>query len=184
MARKIGVILQHFVARRFSIENLLPFQELCLISTTGLTVDSVVDGQVAMRTFVQLDGDVLTFVRPRNAIAESTREIGEQHWNEVQCKLKKVSAQLNWVNRSLTWGMAVVVFVIIAFSTVRDASSHIWDVEMCVIHLLANVVFPVAIGSIAHIGFVRRLLAPVFVRVLRFWVAQHNRFGTLAALKG
>ena len=179
-----GSILQHLVAQRFSIANLLPFQELCLIATAGLRVDSIVDGKVTMRTLVQLDGDVLIFVRPGNAVAGPTREISEQHWKEVQCKLKRVSAQLNWVIRSLTWGTAVVVLVIIALSTLRDVSLHSWDAKMWAIHLLANVVVPVAIGSIAHVGFVRRLLAPVFVKVLRFWVAQHSGFSVLAVLKG
>ena len=165
--------MQYFDAQRIPIDNLLPFQELCLIATAGLRVDSVVGSKVAMRTLVQLDGDVLTFVRPRNDVSGPTREVNEQHWKEVQCKLKKVSAQLNWVIRSFTWSTAVVIFVIIALITIRDVSPHGWDAKMWVFHLLANVICPVAIGSVAHIGLFRRLLAPVFLKVLRFWVAQH-----------
>lgn len=152
--------------------------------TAGLRVDSIVDGKVVMRTLVQLDGDVFTFVTPGNAIAAPARETSEQHWKEVQCKLKRVSAQLNRVVRSLTWGTAVVVFVIIALSTLRDVSPHSWDAKLWTLHLLANVVVPVAIGSIAHVGFIRRLLAPVLTKVIRFWVAQHSGFSALAALKG
>ena len=176
--------MEHLISQRSLIDNLLPFQELCLIATVGLRVDSIVDGKVVMRTIVQLDGDVFTFVTPCNAIAAPARETSEQHWKEVQCKLKRVSAQLNRVIRSLTWGTAVVVFVIIAFSTLRDVSPYSWDAKMWALHLLANVVVPVAIGSIAHIGFIRRLIAPVFTKVIRFWVTQYSGLSALAALKG
>ena len=155
-------MFQQLIAQKVSIVSFLPFQELCLIATAGLRVDSIVDGKVAMRTLVQLDGDVLTFVRPRNDGVGPAQKIGERHWNEVQDKLKRVSTQLNWVIRSLTWGMAAIVFLIIALSTLRDVSPHSWDAKMWAVHVLANVVFPVAIGSIAHIGsfvdFLRRCL--------------------------
>ena len=175
--------MQYFDPHRISIDKLLPFRELCHIATAGLRVDSLVGGKVAMRTLVQLDGDVLTFVSPRNDVSGPTREVNEQHWNEVQCKLKKVSGQLNCIIRSFTWGAAVVIFVIMALLTIRDISPHNWNANMWVFHLLANVIFPVAIGSVAHIGFFRKLLAPVFLKVLRFWVAQHSGVSALAALK-
>ena len=174
--------MKQYVAEKVSVYGLLRFQELCLIATSGLRVDSIVDGKLVMRTLVQLDGDVLTFVRPHIDGTAPTQKIGEQHWKDVQDKLERVSGQLNWVIRSVTWGTAAIVFLITAVSTLRDVSPHSWDGKMWAMHALANVVFPVAIGSIAHVDFARRLFAPVFTKVLRLGIAQHKGFSAIAAL--
>ena len=166
--------LQILGAKSFPLERLLPFRELCVLATGGLRVDSLADDRVVVRTLVQLDGDVLTFVSPSAHIGRWDEAVNKQHWKKVQRALSKVSGQLNCVVYSVTWAAAVLSFGIMAFSTLRNASPQDWDTWTWIIHVLANVGIPLGIGSIAYVGFLRRHLAPVFLKALRYWIGRHS----------
>lgn len=161
-------------ANSIPMERLLPFRELCVLATGGLRVDSFADDVVVIRTLVQLDGDVLTFVSPSGQSREWDEAAIEEHWKKVQRTLSKVSDQLNNIVHSVTWAAAVLSFGIIGFSTLRDASPQDWDTCTWIFHVLGNVILPLGIGSVAYVGFLRRQLAPVFLKALRFWIGRHS----------
>ncbi|MCY4555419.1 MAG: hypothetical protein OXF79_03365 [Chloroflexi bacterium] len=163
-----------FSAKDIAIGRLLPFRELCVLATEGLRIDSLIGDKVLMRTLVQLDGDVLTFVSSPGKVARWDQTANEQHWEKVQRSLKKVSSQLNSIIYSVTWVASILSFGIIAFSTLRDASPESWDTCTWIFHVLINVILPLGIGSVAYVGFLRRQLAPVFLKALRFWIGWHS----------
>lgn len=171
-----------------SIEKILPFRELCTLATDGLRVNTLIGDQVAIRTLVQLDGDVLTFVNPSVRITARDQAANEEHWEKVQGDLWKVSRQLRSIVHSITWAAAGVIFVIIACSTLRDASPQSWDTWTWILHVLANVVLPIGIGSVAYVGILRRKLAPIFLKALRFRIEMHSglvrRREVIAAKRG
>lgn len=171
--RRRGV-LQILSAKGIRIDKLLPFRELCVLASGGLRVDSLADDKVVIRTLVQLDGDVLTFVSPPGQVGKWDEAQSEQHWAKVQHTLGKISGQLNCIIYSITWTAAILSFGIIAFFTLRDASLHSWDTYTWIFHALANLVLPLGIASIAYVGFLRRQLAPVFLKALRFWIGRHS----------
>ena len=145
-------------------------------------MDSFVDGKVAVRTLVQLDGDVFTFVTPTSNMTGFVHAIHEQHWKDVELTLKIISNQLKYVVHSVTWSVAFLSFSIISISTLRDVSLHSWDINTWIFSVLANVILPIAIGTLGYISFLRRMLAPLFLRVLRFWIRQHAKRARIEAL--
>ena len=145
-------------------------------------MDSFVDEKLAARTLVQLDGDVFTFVTPFSANTGASHAAHEQHWKEVERTLKKISAQLKLIVHSVTWTAAFLSFVIISVSTLRDLSFDGWDTNTWIVYLPVNVILPIAIGTAGHIGFFRRLLMPLFLKVLRFWIRQHAGHARIEAL--
>ena len=145
-------------------------------------MDSFVGNKLAARTLVQLDGDVLTFVTPFTYTMEPCHAIHAQHWKEVDRALGKISSQLKFIVHTVTWSGAFLTFAIMSVSTLRDLSFHDWDTNTWAINVLANVVLPVAIGTTGHLGYLRKLLAPLFLKVLRFWVRQHAGHDRIEAL--
>ena len=159
-----------FIGRLASVrEKTRPFKELVFLVTDGARVDSSVDGKVVVRTLVQLDGDVLTFVTPMSDMTGLTQAVYEQHWRDVELTLKKISKQLKYVVHYVIWSVAFVSFSIISVSTLQDVSLHDRDTNTWLLHALINVVLPVAIGTLGYIGLFRRLLAPLCLRAVRGW---------------
>ena len=136
-------------------------------------MDTFVGEKLAVRTLVQLDGDVFTFVTPFSGNTAALHAVHEQHWKRVERTLKKIYGQIKHVVQYATWTAAFLSFVIISVPTLQGISFDDWDTNIWITYGLVNVILPVAIGTVGHIGFLRRLVTPVILKLLRFWIKQH-----------
>ena len=74
-------------------------KELHSFLRDGMTVDTSDGGSLAIRTIIQLDGDVLTFVAP----AAANQAVRTRHSAQVEARLKVVSDRLNGTALVPTW---------------------------------------------------------------------------------
>ena len=116
-------------------------------------------GHVAVRTTVQLDGDVLTFATPAAADAS----VRKRHAERVEKKLRALARWLDAPASLVTWCAGGIYFLVMTLrSTPWALDIDAWT-EFDWIGFLANATVSVAIGLGGRLGFVRRLLAKLSV---------------------
>ena len=145
----------------------------------GTTVDSYVDGKLVLRTIIQLDGDIMTFVAP---LEPSGQIIHNKHWKRVECRLATISDQLNGMVRLVTWPIGLAFFVIMAVCTLREFSSHTWGTANWIFYVALNVIVPFCLGAIGYVPLVRKTVGKLFLRTIRHWLGQHNLHARVDAL--
>ena len=176
-ARRILVGLYWRVSRLPT--RLLPLHELCNLFVDGTTVDSYADEKLVLRTVIQLDGDIMTFVMP---LEPSSQIIHNKHWKRVGNRLATISNQLNGMVRLVTWPIGLSFFVITAAFTFREFSPHTWGKGDWIFYVAVNVILPLFIGAIGHVSLVRNMIGKLFIKTVRRWLGQHNRHARIDAL--
>ena len=159
--------------------RLLPLHELCNLFVDGTTVDSYVDEKLVLRTIIQLDGDIMTFVTP---LEPSGQIIHNKHWKRVEYRLATISNQLNGMVRLVTWPIGLIFFVITAAFTLRESSLQTWGKGDWIFYVAVNLIPPLFIGAIGHVSLVRKAIGKLFLRTIRHWLSQHNRHARIDAL--
>ena len=117
-------------------------------------MDTCHEGAIAMRTIIQLDGDVLTFA----TAAASDGAVRGRHGQSVQARLRYVAERLDGSAEIATWHVGVACFL------VAGVCSFPWESELDGWGMLdwtwfvANVVVSAVVGLAGRIGLFRRLL--------------------------
>lgn len=131
-------------------------KELNSFLRDGMTVETGDALGLAMRTVVQLDGDVITFVAP-GAANEAART---KHWEQVEARLKVVSDRLNGTALVPTWWIGGLYF-----------ARPLWELalgeETAWVHLLCDAGVAFGISVLGMIPSVRRQAWKLTVSVVR-----------------
>ena len=137
--------------------------ELSVFLQEGTTVETCHAGAPAMRTVVQLDGDVLTFA----TAAARKPTVRERHAARVEDRIRAVARRLDgWVEVA-TWLGGGVVFVGAAgYSLPWEGGVDRWA-EVGWTWVVCSLGASAAIGFAGRLGFVRRILFRALVRLVR-----------------
>lgn len=132
-------------------------KELRCFLRDGMTVETADAGRLAMRTVIQLDGDVMTFVAPA-AVDQAVRT---RHSVQVEARLKVVSDRLNGTALVPTWCFACLYL-----------AGRLWEMgpigdESAWVRLLFDVGVSVGISVLGVIPAIRRLAWKLAVWTLR-----------------
>lgn len=155
-----------------------PLRDLCLLAVDGATVDTYHNDKLALRTIIQLDGDILTFVTP-TAVERSVRSA---HSAEVKTLLTRIAAQVRGVAHVVTWPLGLVTFGILYVSSPPLFPLQAWNSDDWIRILLFNVGSPSIIGALGHVPLTRRLLGMGLLKTIRFWLRAHSRWSRVQAL--
>ena len=123
----------------------------------GMTVETSDTGRLVMRTMVQLDGDLITFVAPP-AADEAVRT---RHWALVDAKLKVVTDRLNGTARVPTWWLAGVYFAWRLWELAPVGDDTAW------IRVFYDVAVSLAIATAGMVSPIRRLVWRLVVWAMR-----------------
>ena len=155
-----------------------PLRDLCLLAVDGATVDTYHDGKLALRTIIQLDGDLLTFVTPTAV----DRAVRSAHSAEVTTLLTRIAAQVHGVAHIVTWPLGLAIFGILYVSLPPLFPLQVWDSDDWIRILVFNVGLPSIISTLGHVPLTRRLLGKGLLKTLRFWLRAHSRWSRVQAL--
>ena len=134
----------------------------CLME--GMTVETCHGGALAMRTIIQLDGDVLTFA----TAAGSDEKVREQHTVRLEAQLGVVARRLD--------GMADIVMRLLG--SVYLGVAVVWSFPEWLDMdgwkefswwFAVNLGVSVMIGFAGRAGFVRRVVWKALLRLVRPW---------------
>ena len=92
-----------------SLIKRLPLRELSDLLVGGTIVETCIEKQPVLRTIIQLDGVVMTFVVPLDSPDES---VYKKHWGKVENRLVTIAEQLNGVVRLVTWRFGLLIILI------------------------------------------------------------------------
>ena len=156
----------------------LPLRDLCLLAVDGATVDTYHDGKVALRTIIQLDGDLLTFVTPTAV----DRAVRSAHSAEVKTLFTRIAAQVRGLAHVVTWPLGLAIFGILYVSSPPLFPLQVWDPDDWIRILVFNVGLPSIIGALGHVPLTRRLLGKGLLKTIRFWLRAHSRWSRVQAV--
>ena len=162
-----------------SLVKLLPLYELSTLLTSGTIVETCINDRAVLRTIVQLDGDVMTFVVP---VAVTDDAIHARHWKEVRKQLATIADQLNGVVRVSTRFIGIVVTLVL-FGSIQDPYVPSGDI---VLQWVGDLTFSVLPGFLVGIGGywrpVRRMLGKLILKTSGFWLGGHLRYASIDAM--
>ena len=152
--------------------KILHLRELSNLLMGGTAVETCIDGSIALRTVVQLDGDVLTFVLPSASTNES---IYKKHWESVEDTLATISNQLNGVVRRVSLFVGALFALIFVgfklYETFLGASQEVHNWISISVALLSILV--VVAGNTRYIPWVSKLLQIRISKLIWFVVDRH-----------
>lgn len=154
-----------------SLVKRLPLRELSDLLRGGTIVETCIGKDPLLRTIIQLDGDVMTFLAPLALPDESTNK---KHWEKVEKRLVTIAGQLDSLVRWVTWGIGSLIVLSAVGDTLREYSpntNEMWDWG---VSLAVSALPGLLLGGVGHIPLVRELLGKLFLKIV-LWVDRHAR---------
>ena len=154
-----------------SLVKRLPLRELSDLLVGGTIVETCIEKHPVLRTIIQLDGDVMTFVVPLDSPDES---VYKKHWEKVENRLVTIAEQLNGVVRLVTWRIGLVTILIFVGHTLWENSPDTSKMGDWVFNVALSALPGLLIGALGHISLGHRLLGKIFLKTISFWVRLHT----------
>ncbi|MCB9526532.1 MAG: hypothetical protein H6702_24590 [Myxococcales bacterium] len=95
-----------------------------MLDEGGHAVETLADGQICLRTVIQLDGDVLTFVRPDKLTDAALHDRHFERVAAVLAELKLLGTGLSKVLRGLMWLGPVAEVALLTREAVGEGEFH------------------------------------------------------------
>ena len=154
-----------------SLIKRLPLRELSDLLVGGTIVETCIEKQPVLRTIIQLDGDVMTFVVPLDSPDES---VYKKHWGKVENRLVTIAEQLNGVVRLVTWRFGLLIILISVGHTLCESSQDTSAMGDWVLNVAPSVLPGLLIGAVGHIPLLHKLLGKLILKTIWFWVGLHT----------
>ena len=154
-----------------SLVKRLPLRELFDLWVGGTIVETCIDKKPVLRTIIQLDGDVMTFVASSVLPDES---IYKKHWEKVGNRLVTIAEQLNGVVRLVTWRFGLLIILICVGHTLWENSPDTSKMGDWVLNVALSALPGLLIGAVGHIPLLHKLLGKLILKTIWFWVGLHT----------
>ena len=154
-----------------ALVNRLPLRELPDLWVGGTIVETCIEKEPVLRTIIQLDGDVMTFVVPLDSPDEL---VYKKHWEKVEHRLVTIAEQLNGVVRLATWQIGLLVFLICVSHTLWENFSDTSKMGDWVFNVTLSALPGLLIGALGHTSLGHRLLGKIFLKTISFWIRLHT----------
>ena len=167
-----------YLRGRFSrlTRKLLLLRELSNLLMGGTIVETRIDKEPpVLRTIIQLDGDIMTFVASSASLDES---ICKRHWDSVEYRLGIIAEQLSGVVRLVTWSIGVMIFLVLVGPMLSKYPTEEKEIGAWVLHILSNALPSLLIGLIGHIPLICKILGRF---LLKCWLRRHIRNSAFSA---
>ncbi len=155
-----------------SLVKRLPLRELSDLWVGGTIVETCIEKEPVVRTIIQLDGDVMTFVVPLESPDES---VYKKHWEKVESRLVRIAEQLNGVVHLVTWCISLPFFLILVGPTLYEHPTDTSQIGGWILNFTCSALPGLLIGMAGHISLMRKLLGKLILKTIWFWVGLHTQ---------
>lgn len=138
-------------------------KELSQFLRDGVVVDTPESGDAALRTVVQLDGDVLTFAT-RDAVSETLQC---EHWSRVAARIEPIADRLRGTARLPTWpvGLTYILAAVWRHEEILAGSWETVNLERIVLHLTIGF----GVSAMGWVPLLRRAMWKAVLWGVRRW---------------